>query len=190
MYRDPLWYFNKDEATEKYVGEVKLATKVEVVAGTNDEKAVTPEGLQASLDSVIASPGAIGGTTPAAGTFTTLTATDVNISGKSVYTPDAITATSAGVAASVATVVTEITTNGDSDLDNVTLANGIDGQVKIFAVVAVGNVADSVKITPASMIGGTQITFAANPLGLGCQMVYDAGAAGWIVTGNNAGTVA
>lgn len=110
--------------------------------------------------------------------------------GKAIYTPDAITAVSGGTAASVVTVVTEITTNGDSDLDNVTLANGVDGQVKIFAVVAVGNAADSIKITPASMIGGTQITFAANPLGLGCQFYYDAGAAGWICTGNNGGTIA
>ena len=114
----------------------------------------------------------------------------VRTTGPASYTPDAITATSETVAASVATVVTEITTNGDSDLDDVSLANGVDGQIKIFAVVAVGNAADSVKITPASMIGGTQITFAANPLGLGCQMVYDAGAGGWIVTGNNGGTIA
>ncbi len=101
---------------------------------------------------------------------------------------DAITATSDGVAASVTSVVTEITTNGDSDLDNVTLANGTDGQVKMFSVVAVGNAADSVKITPASMVGGTQITFAANPLGLGCTMAYDS-STGWVVVGNNGGTV-
>lgn len=110
--------------------------------------------------------------------------------GARAYTPDAITATSAGVAASVATVVTEITTNGDSDLDNVTLTAGVDGQIKIFSVVAVGNAADSVKVTPASMIGGTQITFGASPLGLGCVMVYDAGAAGWVVVANNGGTIA
>jgi len=110
--------------------------------------------------------------------------------GKGIFTPDAITSDSGGVAVSVLTVVTEITTDGDSDLNEATLANGVDGQIKIFAVVAVGNAADSLKITPASMIGGTQITFAANPLGLGCQMYYDAGAAGWIVTGNNGGTIA
>lgn len=104
--------------------------------------------------------------------------------------PDAITAVSgAGTAASIATVVTEITTNGDSDEDNVTLAAGVDGQIKMFSVVAVGNVADSIKITPASLIGGSQITFAANPLGLGCIMVYDSGVAGWIIVGNNGGTV-
>jgi len=103
--------------------------------------------------------------------------------------PDAVSGVSVGVAASVATVVSEITTDGDSGLDNVTLAAGVDGQIKIFSVVAVGNAADSVKITPASMIGGTQITFAANPLGLGCIMVYDTGVGGWVVVSNNGGTI-
>lgn len=110
--------------------------------------------------------------------------------GKCIYTPDAITSDNAGVAASVSTVVTEITTDGDSNLDNVTLANGVDGQVKIFAVVASGNAADSIKITPANMIGGTQITFSADPVGLGCMMIFDSGVSGWCVVGNNGGTVA
>jgi len=102
-----------------------------------------------------------------------------------------ITATSETVAASLETVVTAITTNGDSDLDNVSLADGEDnGQIKKFVVSAVGNAADSVKITPAKMIGGTQITFAANPLGLGCEMVWNAAADGWVVVSNNGGTIA
>lgn len=110
--------------------------------------------------------------------------------GKCVYTPDAITSDNAGVAASVSTVITEITTDGDSNEDNVTLADGVDGQMKIFAVVAVGNAADSVKITPANMIGGSKITFAADPTGLGCMMVFDSGVGGWCVVGNNGGTIA
>lgn len=107
-----------------------------------------------------------------------------------VATPDEITATDAGIASSVDTVTTKITTNGDSDLDNVTLANGVDGQIKVFSIVAVGNAADSVKITPANMIGGTQITFGASPLGLGCIMEYDSGEGGWVVVGNNGGVIA
>jgi hypothetical protein len=110
--------------------------------------------------------------------------------GKCVYTPDAITSDNAGVAASVSTVLTEITTDGDSNEDNVTLADGVDGQLKIFAVVAAGNAADSVKITPANMIGGSKITFAADPTGLGCMMVFDSGVGGWCVVGNNGGTIA
>lgn len=100
--------------------------------------------------------------------------------------PDEITATSEGVAASIVTVNTEVTTNGDSDLDNVTLANGVSGQVKRVFCVVEGNAADTWKITPATMCGGTQITFAG--VGLGCTLVY-ADNEGWVVTGNNGGTI-
>jgi hypothetical protein len=99
---------------------------------------------------------------------------------------DAITATSEGVAASLLTLTTLITTNGDSDADNVTLADGTAGQVKIFVVVAEGDPADTVKITPANYLGGTQITFSATPVGEGCIMVFDG--TDWGVVGNNGGT--
>jgi hypothetical protein len=73
----------------------------------------------------------------------------------------------------------------DSDLDNVTLANGIEGQTKYIACIAEGNAADTWKITPTSMVGGTQITFAG--IGEGCTLkMYSAG---WIIVGNNGGTI-
>jgi len=57
-------------ATIANVGLVTLATDAEAVAGTiTTNKAINPGSLTARL----AAPGAIGGTTPAAGTFTTLT---------------------------------------------------------------------------------------------------------------------
>ena len=102
------------------------------------------------------------------------------------YIPDEITATSAGVAASLITTTTEVTTNGDSDLDNVTLANGYTGQIKHIYCVAELNAADTWKITPANMVGGTQITFSGE--GEGCTLVY-ANNEGWIVIGNNGGTI-
>lgn len=109
--------------------------------------------------------------------------------GACVYTPDSITSDNAGVAASVSTQVTLITTDGDSNEDNVTLADGLaSGQVKHFAVIAAGNAADSVKITPAHMAGGSKITFAADPTGLGCSMVFDG--TNWTVFANNGGTIA
>ncbi len=160
------------------------ARTVEIAGGGTGIKTINI-GAAATADVIT-----IGTTTAAGATNIAAGSAGIISSGPCTYTPDAITSANTGVAASILTVVTEITTNGDSDLDNVTLANGINGQIKIFAVVAVGNAADSIKITPASMIGGTQITFSADPLGLGCQMVYDSGAAGWIVTGNNGGTVA
>ena len=115
-------------------------------------------------------------------------AANITHTGACAYTPDSITSDNAGVAASINTVVTLITTDGDSNLDNVTLADGlIAGQIKHFAVIAAGNAADSVKITPANMAGGTQITFAADPTGLGCSMVFDG--TNWTVFANNGGTI-
>lgn len=99
---------------------------------------------------------------------------------------DEITATSDGIAASISTLNTEVTTNGDSDLDNVTLANGVSGQVKHIYCVAEGNAADTWKITPATMCGGTQIAFAG--AGEGCTLVY-ADNEGWVVVANNGGTI-
>ena len=121
-------------------------------------------------------------------TFAALALATLTLSQNLIGTPDEITATDAGVAASVSTLNTEVTTNGDTDLDDVTLANGISGQVKHIYCVAVGNAADSYKITPANMVGGTQITFAASPLGLGCTLVY-ADNEGWVVAANNGGVI-
>lgn len=58
-------------ASTTAAGLVELATSAETVTGTDAVRAVTPAGLTARM----AAPGAIGGTTPAAGAFTTLTAT-------------------------------------------------------------------------------------------------------------------
>jgi len=110
-----------------------------------------------------------------------------HLSGGAAFTPDEITATGEGVAASVATVNTEVTTNDDNDLDNVTLANGVSGQIKrIYCVASFAG--DTWKITPATMLGGTQITFGDNSVGTGCMLVY-ANNEGWIVIGNNGGTI-
>lgn len=101
---------------------------------------------------------------------------------------ESITATSGGVAADLNTTTTLITTNGDQDEDNVTLADGQVGQIKKFAVIAEGDAADTIKITPANLNGGTQITFSATPVGEGCEMLFDGTA--WNITSNNGGTIA
>jgi len=106
---------------------------------------------------------------------------------KLISTPDEIEATDAGVAASIATVNTEVTTNDDNDLDNVTLANGTSGQIKhIYCVASFAG--DTWKITPLTMCGGTQITFGDNSVGNGCTLVY-ADDEGWVVVANNGGTI-
>jgi len=114
---------------------------------------------------------------------------NITMTGAVAGTPDSITSDNAGVAASVNTLTTLITTDGDSNEDNVTLIDGlVAGQIKHFAVVAAGNAADSVKITPSNMAGGSKITFAADPTGLGCTMVFDG--TNWCVVANNGGTIA
>lgn len=120
------------------------------------------------------------------GAFSFTTSGAVTFSNVHVGSHDDITATSEGVAASVATEITFVTTNGDSDLDNVTLADGVEGQIKHIVCISEGNAADTWKITPANMVGGTQITFAG--IGEGCTLIFYS-TTGWVVTGNNGGTI-
>ena len=54
------------------INTYELASNAECVTGTSTAKAVTPAGLTARL----AEPGTIGGTTPGAATFTTVTTTE------------------------------------------------------------------------------------------------------------------
>lgn len=73
-------------ATETAAGIAEIATQAETNTGTDDSRIVTPLKLKTNLTT----PPAIGGTTPAAGTFTTLTANGnmvKNVAGnKDVYT--------------------------------------------------------------------------------------------------------
>jgi len=92
---------------------------------------------------------------------------------------------SGGTAAGLGALGHRIYTNNDGDLDNVTLADGESGQVMYFTVTIVGG-SDTIKITPATAYGFTQITFNAD--GEGCIMVFETGV-GWVVVGNNGGTL-
>lgn len=98
-----------------------------------------------------------------------------------VGTPSTCTAAHTGTAIPLTATVCEITTDGDSDLDNATLANGTAGQIIYAYVKAVGNAADSLKITPATSLCGT-IQFGVNPVGKGVILVYTS--AGWACAGS------
>lgn len=63
------------DATTTVKGKVALATNAEAVTGTDPAKAIVP----ASLTARLAAPGTIGGTTPAAASFTSATITTGNI---------------------------------------------------------------------------------------------------------------
>jgi len=98
------------------------------------------------------------------------------------------TATAGGVACSPGILNTQVTTDGGASEDGITIVNGSVGQIKNIYCIAVGNAGDSYKITPQTMVQGTKITFGANCLGKGCTMAY--ATEGWVVIGNNGGTVA
>lgn len=77
--------FAIEQATTSQRGTLATSTNAQSVTGTDATVAVTP----ASLTARLAAPGAIGGTTPGAGTFTDLTATGtvhLNVTGAGVTT--------------------------------------------------------------------------------------------------------
>ena len=98
-----------------------------------------------------------------------------------------LTATSDGVAASITLRTTFITSNDDNDLDNVTLADGVIGDEKLFVLKLI-NAGDSVKITPANANNFTEITFTDAHDGFGCIMVFDG--TNWNIAAKSAGTTA
>ena len=102
-----------------------------------------------------------------------------------VGTVDEVIATSEGVAASLTTLNTEVTTNGDSDKDIVTLASGVSGQIKnIYCVSLTGT--DTWRVTPATLVGGDTIDFDNQAAGEGCTLVF-ADNEGWIMLSTNGG---
>jgi hypothetical protein len=129
----------------------------------------------------------VSGLTPGHG-LKALTATTFGFSALDITVPNPVTVAHTGVALGVTTSATEVTTDGDLDEDNGTLANGtIVGQIKHVYVKAQGNVADKFKVTPATMVGGTKISFDAPTLGKGCTLIWTA--SGWVCIGTHMGIV-
>ena len=95
-----------------------------------------------------------------------------------------ITSSNAGVAAPLGFTNIEVTTNGSTGLNNVTLANGLYvGQVINIYCKAVGSAADRLKITPATPLGYTTVEFLNTPLGKGASFVWTA--SGWAKIGES-----
>jgi len=92
-----------------------------------------------------------------------------------------IQALSGAGAVNLTDLITEVTTTG---ADALTLADGTAGQVKIIVMVADGG---DGTLTPATLAGGTTITF--NDVGDGVVLVYN-DTVGWVVVGNNGATIA
>lgn len=115
-------------ATTLVAGKTFLATNAQAVTGTETANyAINPGSLTARL----AAPGAIGGTTPAAGAFTTLTTTTTLVVGTSIAaTLGNITATNGNFVKGTAgnkdvyTSVATTTTAGANSAGTVTLVGG------------------------------------------------------------------
>lgn len=83
-------------------------------------------------------------------------------------------------AVNLTTLITKITSTGANAL---TLANGVDGQVKILSMVVDGGDAT---LTPTTKTGYSTIVF--NDAGDGCTLVYTT-TTGWMVVSNNGCTI-
>lgn len=106
--------------------------------------------------------------------------------GSLIYSFEDLTIDTAGTAASVVTVLTIITTDGDGNEDDATLGDGVKGQVKIFIIAVEGAGGDTWKITPANLNGGSKISFD-GVIGDGCTMIFDG--TSWTIIGNTGGTI-
>lgn len=83
-------------------------------------------------------------------------------------------------AVNLTTLITKVTSTGANAL---TLANGVDGQVKMIVMVVDGGDAT---LTPTTKTGFSTIVF--NDIGDGVTLVYTT-TTGWIVVGNNGATI-
>jgi len=87
-----------------------------------------------------------------------------------------------------ASVVTAITNHTVSAANNdLSLAAGVSGQLKIIYVKAISNSGTS-RITPAALTGGTTITL--NAVGDSVLLMYSGTMSSWIVLGGNSFVVA
>lgn len=97
--------YNGKQSNQNWTGQVRAANPTEAAAGVSEQLYISPATLTARL----AAPGAIGASTPGAGTFTTITSNGniiKNVAGnKDVYTSVATNATAGANSAGSVTLV-------------------------------------------------------------------------------------
>lgn len=89
------------------------------------------------------------------------------------------------VAGSVATAITNHTVSAAND--DMSLAAGVAGQLKIIYLKALSNSGTS-RITPAALTGGTTITL--NAVGDSVLLMYSGTLSSWVILGGNSYAVA
>lgn len=150
-------------ASEILAGIAELATQAETNTGTDDARIVTP----LKLTTLLTTPPAIGGTTPAAGAFTNLAATGVGTG--NIFTSDTaseLEVTGALEDLTLSSTGGRVIVNGEEAAANaITLlsaAGGIDADAALQINIATSqNAADAIVINASA--GGIDITAAGAP---------------------------
>lgn len=169
--------------SESTSGIGKLATNAQAVAGTNDDRAMTPLKTAA----VFAAPPAIGGVTPAAGTFTTLTADSTGAISLDADAASHFAVSGAGVDLTLESSLGRVIVNGEEAAANaITLlsaAGGIDADAALQINIASSqNAADAIVISASA--GGIDLT-AAGAAGEDIDLVCTSGSIN-LTAGENA----
>jgi hypothetical protein len=123
-------------ATTSSPGLVQLATNAEAVTGSNTLHAIVPSSLTARL----AAPGAIGGTTPAAGHFTSVDATTTVTAGTGITATTGSIKATAGQVIAGGDVAGVASTTSLTNSESTTISTGV-GSVKMSTTNAANNAA-------------------------------------------------
>lgn len=160
-YTDSVAIAGSPVSTETVAGIGQLATNAEAVAGTPSTGALALFVTPSNLASVFAAPPAIGGTTPAAGAFTNVSATGVGTG--NILTSDtasSFSTTGAGIDVTIDSAAGRVIINGEEAAANaITLlsaAGGIDADAALQINIASSQSAvDAIRIVASA--GGIDV---------------------------------
>jgi len=145
-YADALAIAGAPVASETVAGIGELATNAEAVAGTPSTGAVALFVTPSNLASVMAAPGAIGGTTPAAGSFTTLATSGL---------------ASLSASATILTAGAALNLGSDNDSGAVNIGVGTSARA-----IGIGSSAAAHVVTIGSVTGGSQVILNSGTAGI------------------------
>jgi hypothetical protein len=192
VYADSLTFAGTPIADETTQGRVEIATNAEAVAGTANvvgvvSYAVTPS----NLASVFAAPPAIGGTTPAAGSFTTIAASsNATITGTLGVT--GATTLSSTLAAGNTTITGTASVSGAATLSSTAHIVGAATLDSTLAVTGAATLSSTLAAGNTTIIGTMSVssttTLAATTI-VGNTNINATGAGTTTIGGNSAGAI-